>query len=173
MNRAQLEHTIRAAGAISGDRELYIVGSQAILGAFPNAAPDLCRSMEVDIAPREHPELEALIEGTIGELSPFHDTFGYFVDGVEVAKLPLPAGWEARVVVVENANTNGYRGLCLSPGDIAASKLAAGREKDLEYVAAMLRDRLIDPPELLARIDALPPTYASLAHRLARSLLKP
>jgi hypothetical protein len=34
--------------------------------------------MEVDIAPREHPELEALIEGTIGELSPFHGTFGYY-----------------------------------------------------------------------------------------------
>jgi hypothetical protein len=51
MTREQLEHAIRAAGAI-GDLELYVVGSQAILGAVPKAHPDLCRSMEVDIAPR-------------------------------------------------------------------------------------------------------------------------
>jgi hypothetical protein len=70
MNRAQLEHAIRASGAISGDRELYVVGSQAILGSFPNAAADLLFSMEVDIAPKEHPELEAVIEGAIGELRP-------------------------------------------------------------------------------------------------------
>ena len=60
MNRGQLEHAIRAAGAISGDRELYVVGSQSILGAFPGAHPDLCRSMEVDIAPKNYPEREAL-----------------------------------------------------------------------------------------------------------------
>ena len=77
MTREQLEHAIRAAGAISGDRELYVVGSQAILGASPNAHGDLRRSMEVDIAPKNHPELESLIEGSIGELSPFHKTFGF------------------------------------------------------------------------------------------------
>ena len=47
------------------------MGSQSILGPVPLAHPDLLRSMEVDIAPKNHPELEALIEGSIGELSPF------------------------------------------------------------------------------------------------------
>lgn len=46
MNRAQLEHAIGAAGAICGDRELYVVGSQSILGPLPGAHPDLLRSME-------------------------------------------------------------------------------------------------------------------------------
>jgi hypothetical protein len=55
MTREQLEHAIRAAGAICGDRELYVVGSQAILAARPNAHPDLLRSMEVDIAPKNVP----------------------------------------------------------------------------------------------------------------------
>ena len=41
MTRAQLEHAIRASGAICGDRELYVVGSQAILGACPDAHPEI------------------------------------------------------------------------------------------------------------------------------------
>jgi len=57
MTREQLEHAIRAAGAISGDPELYVVGSQAILGACPNAHAELLRSLEVDIAPKNHPQL--------------------------------------------------------------------------------------------------------------------
>jgi hypothetical protein len=166
MNRAQLEPALRASGAISGDRELYVFGSQAILGSFPNAAPDLLLSMEVDIAPKEHPELEQLIEGTIGELSPFHQTFGFYVDGVELGTVVLPAGWQHRLVVVETPQTNGYRGLCLSPGDLAASKLAAGREKDLDFVRAMLRDRLVTTAELVERIDALPPHRVDGARRL-------
>ena len=84
MTREQLEHAIRAAGAICGDRELYIVGSQSVLGPCPSAHPDLCRSMEVDVAPKNRPDLEALIEGSIGELSPFHQTFGFCVDGVDI-----------------------------------------------------------------------------------------
>src|SRR5438094_609504 len=108
MTRAQLEHAIRASGAISGDRELYIVGSQAILGAYPDAPPELRRSMEVDIAPRNRPELEAVIEGSIGELSSFHQTFGFYVDGVDIAGIVLPSGWEDRTVLIDNANTNGF-----------------------------------------------------------------
>lgn len=156
MTRQQLEHAIRAAGAIANDPELYVVGSQAILGAFPDAHPDLCRSMEVDIAPKNRPELEALIEGSIGELSPFHQTFGFWVDGVEIQGILLPDGWTNRLVLVDNPNTNGFRGLCLDPADLAVSKLAAGRPKDLDYVRVLLRERLVSARTLRERIDATP-----------------
>ena len=156
MTREQLEHAIRAAGAISGDRELYIVGSQAILGAAPDAHPDLLRSLEVDIAPKNKPELAALIEGSIGELSPFHQTFGFYVDGVDIADIVLPAGWAERIVIVENANTNGIRGLCLEPGDLAVSKLSAGRPKDIDFVRVLLREAIVSTALLRERIDALP-----------------
>ena len=36
MTRDQLEHAIRAACDVSEDTELWISGSQAILGEFPN-----------------------------------------------------------------------------------------------------------------------------------------
>lgn len=143
MTREQLEHAIRAAGAICGDRELYVVGSQAILGSCRDAHPDLLRSMEVDIAPKNRPELESLIEGSIGELSPFHKTFGFHVDGVDIEGIVLPGRWQERVVVVDNDNTNGFRGLCLDPADLAVSKLAAGRPKDIDFVRVMLKERLV------------------------------
>lgn len=172
MTRAQLEHAIRAAGAISGDRDLYVVGSQAILGAYPDAHPDLLRSMEVDVAPREHPEREDLIEGSIGKLSPFHETFGFYVDGVEIDAVVLPERWAERLVVVDNANTNGFRGLCLHPVDIAVSKLAAGREKDLAFVGVLLREGLVAKDDLSAQIDAVrqlaPERRAQMHERVAR-----
>ncbi len=168
MNRLQLEHAIRASGAISGDRELYIVGSQSILGAHPNAPAELCRSLEVDLAPKNRPELEALIEGSIGELSPFHNTFGFYVDGIDIEAIALPAGWQTRLVVVDNPNTNGYRGLCLDPGDLAVSKLVARREKDLDFVRVMLRSSLITADEIKARL----PTVRGLAEADVQTLVE-
>jgi hypothetical protein len=153
MTREQLEHAIRAAGAISGDRELYVVGSQAILGAYPEAHPDLCHSMEVDIAPKNRPELEELIEGSIGELSPFHQTFGFCVDGVDIGGITLPEGWKERVVRVDNPNTNGFCGLCLAPVDLAVSKLAAGRPKDLDYLRVLLREGMVSETRLMAALE--------------------
>ncbi len=44
MRRPQLEHLIRAASAITGAQELMIIGSQAILGQFPNPPEDSLES---------------------------------------------------------------------------------------------------------------------------------
>lgn len=56
MNRQQLEHAIRAACNISGDNELYIFGSQAVLGQYPEADEQLRRSIEVDLSPKNKPQ---------------------------------------------------------------------------------------------------------------------
>jgi hypothetical protein len=37
MRRSELEHVIRASGEIAKDDEVIIIGSQAILGQFPDA----------------------------------------------------------------------------------------------------------------------------------------
>lgn len=78
MNRAQLEHVIRAAATIAGDTEIVVIGSQAILGQYPDAPAELLVSADVDVYPRNHPDRADLIEGSIGELSPFHGTYGYY-----------------------------------------------------------------------------------------------
>lgn len=120
------------------------------------------------MAPKNHPERESLIEGSIGELSPFHQTFGFYVDGVEIAGIRLPRGWEERLVVVENANTNGIRGLCLDPGDLAASKLVAQRPKDVEFVRVLLREQIVSGASLKARLSTVPGLAAEQRRTLER-----
>lgn len=66
MTRLQLEHLIRAAGTISDDDDIIVIGSQAILGQFPDAPPELLVSREADVYPRMHPERAELIDGSIG-----------------------------------------------------------------------------------------------------------
>ena len=46
MLRAALEHIIRAAATIADDDEIVVIGSQAVLGQFPDAPPDLLVSIE-------------------------------------------------------------------------------------------------------------------------------
>ncbi len=67
MTREQLEHVIRASAAIAGVRDIVVIRSQAILGEFPFAPPELLVSREADVYPLEHPERGDLIDGSIGE----------------------------------------------------------------------------------------------------------
>jgi hypothetical protein len=52
MTRTQLEHIIRAAATISEDDEIVVLGSQAILGQFPNA-PAARIAMQIDVDRRD------------------------------------------------------------------------------------------------------------------------
>jgi len=133
-----------------------VIGSQAILAQFPDAPAALVVSMEADVYPREHPELAIQIDGAIGERSLFHETFGYYAHGVDKTTATLPAGWAGRLVPLCNENTGGATGWCLEVHDLAASKLAAGREKDLEYVGILLREKMATGDTLAARVAGLP-----------------
>jgi hypothetical protein len=137
MTRSQLEHIIRAAGTIADDDDIVVIGSQAILGEFPEAPEELLVSREADVYPRTHGERSDLIDGSIGEGSPFEHVYGYYAHGVGPETAVLPAGWEGRLVMVSNANTRFVRGWCLEVHDLAISKLVAGREKDLDFVGAL------------------------------------
>lgn len=153
MNRAQLEHVIRAAATIAGDVEIVVIGSQAILGRYPEAPPELLVSADVDIYPRNRPERADLIEGSIGELSPFHETYGYYAQGVGEGTAVLPEGWQSRLVAVP---TPAGTGLCLEPHDLVISKYVAGREKDRDYVRSVLGHRLVERDTLLERLARTP-----------------
>ncbi|HLT38981.1 MAG TPA: hypothetical protein VK034_22010, partial [Enhygromyxa sp.] len=112
MTREQLEHIIRACATIAEDDDLVIIGSQSILGQYPNAPDELLVSDEADVYPRNHPERTELIDGSIGELSPFHRTFGYYAQGVGEHTATLPCDWEQRLIPVRNARTRGATGWC-------------------------------------------------------------
>jgi hypothetical protein len=57
------------------------------------------------------------VDGAIGELSLFHETYGYYAQGVSVSTATLPAGWRERVIIVETESTAPGRGHCLEPHD--------------------------------------------------------
>jgi hypothetical protein len=149
MTFEQLEHVLRAAGAITGEVEMIVVGSQAVLAACPHAAGILSASMEADLYPPAAPAKADLIDGSIGEGSPFHETFGYYAHGVGPETARLPRNWRTRRRVIETASTGGVRALCPAPADLAASKLLAGRGKDVAFVGAMIRTGLVKVQEIL------------------------
>jgi len=175
MTRSELEHLIRAAGAIADDREIVVIGSQSVLGQFPDAPPALLASMEADVYPRNRPERADLIDGAIGEGSHFHEQFGYYAQGVGEATAILPDGWQNRLVRVKNANTGGSTGLCLEVHDLAISKYAAGREKDLAFTATLARHGMTVKKTLLEREGwtRLPSALRKLVEaRVARDFAK-
>ena len=139
MTRLNLEHIIRAAGTIADDPDIVVIGSQALLGQFPDADPALLVSMEADVYPRNRPERNDLIDGSIGDGSPFEREFGYYAHGVDRSTAVLPRGWEDRLVLVSGPNTRQVRGWCLDVHDLAVSKLVAGREKDLDFARVAAR----------------------------------
>jgi len=109
MTRSELEHLIRAAGAIAEDGQIVVIGSQSVLGQFPQAPAALRASMEADLYPRNRPERAELVDGAIGEGSHFHEQFGYYAQGVGKGTAVLPRGWERRLVRIKNENTGGWK----------------------------------------------------------------
>lgn len=152
MKRSELEHLIRAAGSIADDAEIVVIGSQSILGQFPNAPAPLLVSAEADLFPLHRPELADLIDGSIGEGSAFHELYGYYAQGVGERTAILPKGWRDRLVRIENPNTRGVAGLCLEVHDLAISKHVAGRDKDLQFTRELARHGMTDSATLLARL---------------------
>ena len=133
MTRSELEHLIRAAADIANDDEIVVIGSQAILGQFPEVPARLRVSVEADVFPKHHPERAELIDGSIGEGSPFHATYGYYAQGVDETTAVLPDGWRERLVAIRNENTRGATGWCLEVHDLT---VATRNSKDIAGTGA-------------------------------------
>ena len=156
MKRFQLEHIIRAGGSIADDEEIIVLGSSSILAQFPNISEEVLVSIEADVFPKNKPDMADLIDGCIGELSPFHQAFGYYAHGVgkETAG-NLPSGWDQRLFPIRNENTGGVTGFCLEIHDLAAGKYVAGRKKDLQFISSLIAHGMVKNKTLLRRIEKL------------------
>lgn len=139
---------------------MLIIGSQAIHGAFDESElPDLTMlSREVDVAffDDEDESRADSLDGAIGELSHFDETYGYYAQGVSVDTATLPEGWEERLIDFSNAEAPNAKAKFLDPHDLVLSKLAAQRQKDRDFARVLVENRLIDPTVLLERLETLP-----------------
>jgi hypothetical protein len=90
-SRDELDHAVRALCEHFGARAVVVIGSQAILGHWPDAPRQMRRSLEFDAYPENFEEWEALnigleaseeVDALFGYESEFHREFGFYVDGV-------------------------------------------------------------------------------------------
>jgi hypothetical protein len=160
MLREDFEHVLGAAANVTGLDEFVVVGSQAILGSFVDVPEGLLRSLDADIYPLREPAAADLIDGALGDGSPFQLAYGYYAHGVGPETARAPAGWEQRLVRLEIPARPGSDrspvAFCLEPHDLVLAKCVAGREKDWEYAREALSAGLVQLNELLARVPDLP-----------------
>jgi hypothetical protein len=168
MDRTQLEHVIAAAAEVSGEREIVVIGSQAILGTVDEPPASMLLSMEADIYPRNAPEKSIDIDGSLGDGSPFHGSNGYFAHGVGPETARAPDGWEERLVKVEIpprvGQRNGAVAFCLEIHDLILAKCVRGEGRDWDFARDALFADLVQLEELLARTDDLPVSASDREH---------
>lgn len=161
MKRSELEHVLRAAAAIAQEGSFVVVGSQAILMAFPHAPQELTVSREIDLYPALHPEKADLIDGAIGAMSSFDQTFGYHADGVGPETAVMPPDWHAREQLYYVGDVTV---ICPEVHDLAVSKCVAGRDKDADFIRALFKHKMIELSVMIERIAKLDPTKHPIPH---------
>lgn len=165
MNRARLECLLSALSQITRDRELVMIGSQAIHAVTRDAPDEVLISRECDVLFDSGDPLVAVIEAQLGRNSPYAAESLVHLDTVSSTFPFLPDGWEQRLVPFGPAAPH-LR--CLEIHDLVLSKLAAGRLKDYELIAVLLDRKLAELAAVRDRIAAVPDLHmrAVLAARL-------
>jgi hypothetical protein len=92
----------------------------------------------------------------IGQDSPFHEQFGYYADPVDDETATLPKGWKGRLINLAPGDTDGVRGLCLDPHDLAIAKYVARRDKDRAFNRALAERGIVTRARLLQLLQVTP-----------------
>jgi hypothetical protein len=163
MTKAEFEDLLKRAGKIAKDRDFFLIGSQSLRGTCPAIPRDFPKTIEAGLYPRRHPQSWSLLRAELGNQSKFFRQRGYYLDCVDPGLATLPDGWTERLIPFRTPRTGGVTAWCLDPNDLFASKLAAWREKDRQFLRAMLRRKLVRIGIVKRRIGELP---VSSSHRL-------
>ena len=156
MTKSKLEIMLREAGILARDRDFFLFGSQSLRAVCANYPRDFPKTLEADLYPQHHPQAWSLLRRQMGRGSKFYRKHGVFLDCVDPALATLPDGWMERLIPFRTPRTGGVTAWCLEPHDLFASKLVAWREKDQQFLRAMLRHKLARRAIVLRRIDELP-----------------
>jgi hypothetical protein len=147
-----LERTVRAIAFHFNADEVFIIGSQSILLSWPEAPVLMRTSGEIDAYPgnaklweishQGQPASEE-IHGHFGWGSQFHNTHGFYVDGVDDHTARLPGDWRDRAIERPVELISGRRVLAIAPcpEDIIVSKLVRLEPKDKDFIAAFHKAR--------------------------------
>jgi hypothetical protein len=153
MKRREFETALRAASQVAREFEFIVIGSQAVHACCRRPPAEVLLSQECDVYPKNRPETASLLDAQLGRASTFARRQGFYVDVVAPEIANLPDGWEKRLQPLRVGRITAF---CLEVHDLMASKLAAGRLKDLEFVGALLKLRLGKAAALRRRIGRFP-----------------
>lgn len=159
-----LERAVRALATHFRTDTIVIIGSQSVLLEWPDAPVLMRTSGEIDAYPinwlgweQEHPGDEASeeINALFGWGSIFHETHGFYIDGVDARTATLPPGWQDRVIYLA-VQLDGAKvtAIAPSPEDLVVSKLARLDEKDILYIQERHRFRPLDIETIAERLAA-------------------
>lgn len=156
MTKSKLEIMLRTAGGLARDRDFFLFGSQSLRGVLSRIPRECPRTLEADLYPRHHPQAWSLLRQRMGRGSAFYRRHGVFLDCVDPGLATLPDGWTERLIPFRTPRTGGVTAWCLEPHDLFTSKLEAGREKDVKFLRAMLKHKLVKPAIVRQRVQELP-----------------
>ena len=163
MKKLQVDHALRAAGRITGEKQFIIVGSQSLHGKCPDLPDEILTSFEVDLIAARNTDRTTWLN-VVGVGSPFHESFGFYIDPVDESTATLPKGWKDRLVNLPAGDTEGVKGLCLEPHDLAIAKYAAGREKDRVFTRELARRGIVSQVRLVELLEQTPVDELLRAH---------
>lgn len=152
MRREQLQELLREAGRVARRDELVVIGSQAVHAVAGAAPAEVVVSREVDLLLEDGDAAANALEQQLGMQSRFYAERGVYVDVVPPGIPVLPEGWRERLLPLD---AEPVVARCLEVHDLAVAKLAAGRLKDYELVAALAQQGIIDAARLRLRIDTV------------------
>jgi hypothetical protein len=103
--------------------------------------------------PDEAPEASEHIDALFGSGSQFHQTHGFYIDGVDENTATLPAGWQTRAVVRQiDVGGRIVTAVAPCPEDLIVSKLARLDDKDKSFIEAYHSARPLDRSVIEERI---------------------
>src|SRR4030088_3054789 len=109
MKKQQVDHVLRAAGRITGEKQFIINGSKSLHGKYPDIADEILTSFEGDLVASKHADRTEWLNA-IGVDAPFHESVVYYADPVDLNTVTLPKGWKGRLVYLPPGETEGVRG---------------------------------------------------------------
>lgn len=152
VRKSDLHKLINEFSKLYGSETPIIVGSQALY-AVTDSLPQIARrSIECDfLFATGKLHLRDEIDTRLGIASDFRVEHGFYADGLGLATVTLPDGWETRLKPLLDENSV-LVALCIDIYDLVSAKLVAGREKDLDFLKSLLLSDSIDMELILNRV---------------------
>lgn len=157
LSQHDLDRAIRSVATHFETDTVFVVGSQALLVGQADLARELRYSNEFDMYPggiAAAEDASETIHAFFGEGSQFHQTHGFFIDGVDETTARLPADWRERAVERRIVDLEGrtITAIAPAPAEIVAAKLVRGDPKDVAFAARCVHLGLIRKGEIVSAL---------------------